>query len=186
MFGCSDDTGPVDVVVYADVSVPYLDADIRAEVDGLRGTGPSLDEFRSGSRFATAAVRGRIVGCARAVRSPDVAAHPLSPGLRALGPDRYAEWLAGGSELAEVTVDPDHRGRGVGAALQRAVLTPARAGWAQLTGGDVRAGAWLRRHGWVLVAAERHGTGEVLLDPRHRALDDGSGSVHVGRTAVRG
>lgn len=163
----------VDIVVHADTSVPYLDGDVRAAVDGLRGPAEPLDAFRAGSWLATASVRGEIVGCARAVRSAGRAA---TPGLRALGHDRYDEWLDGGLELTEVVVAAGLRARGVGTSLQRAVLTPARGrrAWTQLGGAEPATSAqWLRRRGWTPVARD-HSTGAtVLLDPRHPAARDG-------------
>lgn len=158
----------VDIVVHADVSVPYLDADVRAAVAGLRECATPLDTFTDGSWFATASVRGEVVGCARAVRSAN--AGTATPGLRALGPDRFDEWLRDGLELTEVVVGAGHRSRGVGTALQSAVLTPARRrrGWAQLAGTEAtESGGWLRRRGWTAVAMDRWTGATVLLDPRH-------------------
>ena len=165
--------GPaVDVVVHADVSVPYLDADVRAAVDEIRDNDAALDVFRGGSWFATASIRDEIVGCARAVRADRSAPVPMASPLYALGVDRFDEWLAGGLELTELAVAPGHRGRGVGSALQRAVVTPARnrRGWAQLSGsGTLASERWLRRRGWVVVARDRDTDGTVLLDARHPA-----------------
>lgn len=160
--------------MHADVSVPYLDADVRAAVDALRGRPDPLDEFRDGSWFATASVRGEVVGCARAVRSAAAGSRTVTPALHALGPDRYDEWLGGGLELTEVVVGTGVRGRGVGASLQRAVLTPARErrAWAQLAGTDVAGADWLRRRGWTPVARDRRTGAGVWLDPRHPAVPD--------------
>jgi len=154
------------------VSVPYLDADVRAAVEALRGSAEPLDTFRDGSWFATASVRDEIVGCARAVRADRTAPAPLKPPLYALGVDRFDEWLAGGLELTELAVAHGHRCRGVGSALQRAVMTPARnrRGWVQLDGSATLATErWLRRRGWVVVARDRDTDGTVLLEARHPA-----------------
>jgi GNAT superfamily N-acetyltransferase len=170
----------VDIVVHADVSVPYLDDDVRAAVDGLRGHAEPLGDFRDGSWFATASVRGEVVGCARSVRSPG-AAPVVTPALRALGSDRYDEWLAGGLELLEVVVAADARLAGVGTALQRAVLTPARGrrAWAQLGDEERESGEWLRRNGWTPVSRDRWTGATVLLDPRHPSARDGVPSWSV-------
>ncbi|WP_145981256.1 hypothetical protein [Pseudonocardia sp. HH130629-09] len=162
----------LDVVVYADVSVPYLDADVRCAVSDLLGDVWDPAAFRSGSTLATASVRGEVVGCALTRHSPAERPVRASPGLRALGPDRYQEWLAGCPELAGVAVSVGHRSSGVGSVVVDAVLTPARprGGWTDLCGRDLAgAGPWLRRRGWVVAAADRDGAGAVLLAPRHPA-----------------
>ncbi|TCK25651.1 hypothetical protein EV378_1468 [Pseudonocardia endophytica] len=166
--------------MHADVSIPYLDADVRAAVDGLRGCAVSLDDFRGGSWFATASVCGEVVGFARAVRS--TATRGFTPALRALGPDRYDEWLACGLELVEVVVGTGSRLLGIGTSLHRAVLTPARGrrAWTQLDGPDpAGTGEWLRHGGWTPVSHDRWTGATVFLDPRHPAVRDGPASSSV-------
>lgn len=165
----------LDVVVYG-----HAAADAAPDLTRLRRLHPATrlgpPSATAGSWLAVASVRGRVVGFARAERTPSPfpADHPRRAVARALGVDRSDAWLAGGLELVELVVDPAVRGRGIGGSLQQTVRTPAvrRRAWTALIGAETRAAAFFHRHGWSPVPG--HGTGPVvLLAGEHPAVREG-------------
>jgi len=180
-----DEPARLDVVLYADVAMAVVAPDLRPLRDRWAPSRP-VPSFVPGSWLAVGTVGGHIVGCARVEPTPIPFPPDRSGAARGLRADQRDEWLAGGTELVELLVDPAARGIGIGSMLHRAVRATARdqRAWMSLAGAERGALPFFLGRGWMSVtSAGVDVDGSVVLLPEsHPAVRAGpavGGTRHI-------